>query len=246
MNNLPNIYEHKNQKLVSARELHEFLESKRDFSNWIKNRIDKYGFVYGQDFTSFNKIVERENGAAVRIEYALTIDMAKELSMVENNDRGKEARRYFIQKEKEAINNFGLISPTRKQLAEWVLQQEEELEKLRKENKSLTPKAELMDKVLDTDTNIDIGQVAKILELPFGRNTLFKKLREKRVFFKGKNEPIQEYIERGYFKLKEKLIERNNHENFTVIKILVTQKGLEFIAKLFQAEPSSKSLAKIS
>lgn len=97
----------------------------------------------------------------------------------------------------------------------------------------LRPKAELMEKVLDCDEMIDIGQTAKILELPFGRNTLFVKLREKGVFFKHRNEPKQEYIDKGYFTLREKVIEPNNHDSFTVVKTLVTQRGLEFIARLF-------------
>lgn len=88
-------------QVVSARDLHEFLESKRDFSNWIKIRIKKYGLIENEDYTSFNKIVERENGASTRIEYALTLDTAKELAMVEGNDKGREARKYFIDFEKE-------------------------------------------------------------------------------------------------------------------------------------------------
>jgi phage antirepressor YoqD-like protein len=114
-----------------------------------------------------------------------------------------------------------------------------------KQVKALEAKTELMDRVLDADEKIDIGQAAKILELPFGRNTLFEKLREKGIFFKNRNEPKQEYIERGFFQLKEKFIERNNHDGFVVIKVLVTQKGLEFIANLFRAVPAQKLLATI-
>ena len=106
-------------------------------------------------------------------------------------------------------------------------------------------KTELMDRVLDADEKIDIGQAAKILELPFGRNTLFQQLRDKGVFFKNRNEPKQEYIERGFFQLKEKFIERNSQDGFVVIKVLVTQKGLEFLANLFRAIPAQKLLATI-
>ncbi len=120
-------------------------------------------------------------------------------------------------------------------------------EKKRKEAeykiKQLQPKADLMNRVLDTGKNIDIGQAAKILDLPFGRNTLFTKLREKGIFFKNRNEPKQEYVNRGYFLLKEKLIEPENHDSFTVIKILVSQIGLEFIGKIFKSKNSSKQLA---
>ena len=85
--------------LVDARELHGFLESKRDFSNWITQRIKRYGFKEGVDYTSYNKIVERKKGATRRVEYNLTLNMAKELSMVENNDKGRQARLYFIEAE---------------------------------------------------------------------------------------------------------------------------------------------------
>ena len=125
---------------------------------------------------------------------------------------------------------------------------EEQVKRIRleKENAILKPKADLMDKVLDTDEKIDVGQVAKILELPFGRNTLFKKLRELGVFFKNRNEPKQEYIGRGYFQLKEKWIERNTHDSFMVVKVLVTQKGLAYISSLFDSSPESKLMAKMA
>lgn len=97
----------------------------------------------------------------------------------------------------------------------------------------LKPKAELMEKVLDCDQKIDIGQAAKILSLPFGRNTLFAQLRERGIFFKHRNEPKQEYIDRGYFVVRETWIEPNNHDGFSSLKVWVTQRGLEFIAKLF-------------
>lgn len=86
---------------VNARELHEFLEVGRDFSNWIKDRIEKYGFEEGIDYVlTLAKTGERNN--VVKHEYHLTLDMAKELSMVENNDKGRAARKYFIRVEKEA------------------------------------------------------------------------------------------------------------------------------------------------
>lgn len=83
---------------VSARELHTFLESKQDFSTWIKNRIEQYDFVENQDFIKLHKKMEANN--ATMIEYHITLDMAKELSMVERNDKGKQARKYFIECEK--------------------------------------------------------------------------------------------------------------------------------------------------
>ena len=102
MDALIKIFDNNGSQAVSARELHTFLESKQDFSTWMKNRIKKYGFIEGADFQSFDKIMEREIGATSRIEYALTIDCAKEISMVEGNEKGRQARKYFIECEKLA------------------------------------------------------------------------------------------------------------------------------------------------
>lgn len=126
-----------------------------------------------------------------------------------------------------------------------ITRQKKQLEQAHKKISMLAPKAEFMDKVMDTDQKIDIGQAAKIIQLPFGRNTLFKKLKEKGVFFANRNEPKQEYIKRGYFELKEKWIDRDNHDGFMVVKVLVTQKGLDFIAKLFEVIKQPKQMAMV-
>lgn len=102
MTELITITEQNGQRAVSARELHQFLEVGRDFSNWIKDRIEDYGFVENQDFVVFAKSGENSNGGRPLKEYAISIDMAKELSMVERNEKGKLARLYFIEMEKRA------------------------------------------------------------------------------------------------------------------------------------------------
>ena len=109
MKEIIKITEKDGQKAVNARELHEFLESKQDFSTWIKARIDKYGFVENQDFEVFHKIMENSQGGRPQIEYALSLDMAKELSMVENNEKGRMARKYFIECEKTVTNQTSLL-----------------------------------------------------------------------------------------------------------------------------------------
>lgn len=88
------------QLAVNARDLHSFLKVGRDFSNWIKGRINQYVFVENQDFISFSQNGEKPKGGRPTIEYHLTLDMAKELAMVENNEQGRKVRRYFIQCEK--------------------------------------------------------------------------------------------------------------------------------------------------
>lgn len=96
---------------VDARKLHTFLKVGRAFSNWIKGRIVEYGFVEGQDFVTAQNLSTpnpaRSNSRAQRtIEYHLTLDMAKELSMVERTEKGRQARRYFIECERIALGKM--------------------------------------------------------------------------------------------------------------------------------------------
>ena len=85
---------------VNARELHQFLVVGKDFSNWIKNRIEQYDFVEGVDYLLHKFMEQLPSGAKQKIDYHISIDMAKELAMVERSDKGREARRYFIECEK--------------------------------------------------------------------------------------------------------------------------------------------------
>ena len=96
------ITETNGQRAVNARDLHRFLGVGRDFSNWIKGRIEEYQFIKGQDFEVFTKFGENSSGGRPAKEYALSLDMAKELSMVEKTEQGRRARRYFIEMEKVA------------------------------------------------------------------------------------------------------------------------------------------------
>jgi len=91
------------RKLVPARELHKFLQNRKHFSDWFRHRCTKYRLEEGKDYIKVaSPVGEAKHGGHNAIEYALTLDTAKELSMVEASDRGKEAREYFIRKEKLA------------------------------------------------------------------------------------------------------------------------------------------------
>lgn len=112
----------RNQQLCDARDLHDFLGVGRDFSNWIKSRIDHFGFIEGEDYSPIlaNRDVAdgdvcspelasktERRGGHNRTEYHLSLDMAKELAMVENNDQGRQVRRYFITMEQQARESRG-------------------------------------------------------------------------------------------------------------------------------------------
>ncbi|AOA58218.1 antA/AntB antirepressor family protein [Acinetobacter larvae] len=87
---------------VNARDLHRWLESKQDFSTWIKRRIAKYKFQENMDYLIHQVVEQGVSGAKHKTEYLLTVDMAKELSMVECTDRGREVRLYYIEQEELA------------------------------------------------------------------------------------------------------------------------------------------------
>lgn len=89
------------QLAVNARDLHKFLKVGRRFTTWIQGRIAEYGFAENLDFISFSQSGEKPKGGRPTVEYHLTLDMAKELAMVENNEEGRKVRRYFIRCEKD-------------------------------------------------------------------------------------------------------------------------------------------------
>ena len=105
--------------VCDARTLHAFLDVGKDFSSWLKSRIDKYKFQEGQDFMQVVDSSAPQNGGAlksnsygdVKIDYHLSLDMAKELSMVENNEKGRQARKYFIDCERKALEAIGQHVP---------------------------------------------------------------------------------------------------------------------------------------
>jgi phage anti-repressor protein len=104
---LVSVYEDKEARtVVNAREMHDFVESGQDFSDWIKSRVEKYKFLEGEDFSI---ILWKSTGGRPAKEYLLSIDMAKEIAMVENNDKGRQVRKYFIECERRLRASRGLI-----------------------------------------------------------------------------------------------------------------------------------------
>ncbi len=110
------VYENsKNEKLINARELHKALKSKRDFSNWISDRIKKYDFKENEDFST---ILLESTGGRPKKEYILKLDVAKEISLIENNEQGRILRKYFIEIEKRYRNILDTTSNNSNQLVD--------------------------------------------------------------------------------------------------------------------------------
>lgn len=233
MEEIIKIEDHNGKRAVSARELHGFLESKQEFANWIKNRIKQYGFVENQDFEVFDNFVRNPQGGRPAVEYALSIDMAKELSMVENNEKGRIARKYFIACE-DKLKQGLLVMPNFSNPAEaaraWA-DQYEQRPKLEAKAREDAPKVEFFESVAESKDAVEMKAVSSTLNyVAVGRNKLFAILREQKVL-QSNNIPYQKYIDAGYFRTIE--TKKNCGTEVRIfIKTLVYQKGLDYIRKL--------------
>lgn len=208
----------------------------------IKDRIKSYDFIEGIDFQSFTEIVEREIGATKRIEYALSISMAKELSMIENNERGRQARKYFIACEE---NKHEL---SRKELALMVIQAEEEKEKLLLENNHLSetvnlqteelqkaaPKVNYYDNHLQSVNTQTSTQVAK--QIGMYAEKLHKKLKEIGIIYRQSGQWILHtpYSTFGLHSTRTQTYTRSDGSVGTSIYTVWTTKGVRFIISLYE------------
>lgn len=232
MTELIKISEYNGKRAVNARELHQFLESKQDFSNWIKNRIEKYDFVENQDYCSFNKIIEREIGATSRIEYALSVDMAKELSMVENNEKGRLARKYFIECEKiareGALASYQIEDPIKR--AERWIEEQKVRQALEAKNQEMQPKAQYFDELVERSLLTGFRDTAKEIGLKQGE--FINLLIDKGYIYrtpKGELRPIAKYAN-DLFEMKDFKSVTNDHAG---VRTWITVKGKKVFQLLF-------------
>jgi phage antirepressor YoqD-like protein len=149
----------------------------------------------------------------------------------------------------QMINNPDLVISLATQLKnerEEKARLEQEKKQLEEKNAKLKPKADFAEAAFKAEGKVDIGQAAKILNLGFGRNTLFKKLKEVGVFFKDRNEPKQKYIDAGYFEMTLlPPIHRDSHPDILYQKVLCKPKGLAYINQLFGGKPSDRKISPI-
>ncbi len=221
------------EQLVSARELYDFLQVKERFSRFMERNLE-YGFQNNIDYTPYQNVHPSNNQEF--LDYALTLDCAKEISMIQRSERGKDARRYFLECEKLAkqrlLPSYQIENPVER-AKKWIQEQEQVL-LLQEENKKLQFRSDFVDVVFETDGLFTMEEVAKILKLPFGRNTMLRKLREKKLFLES-NTPKQSLINSGYFKVSEQIIDTNKFKKL-VSTAYATSKGIGYIHKIFKDE----------
>lgn len=230
MNELLKVNYEADRITLSARELHEFLEIKTEFAKWM-HRMCEYGFSKDVDYRVIVKNDENPLGGRPSTDYEITIDMAKEIAMIQRNEKGKQARQYFIEVEKQ------WNSPERV-IARGLIESQKMIENLNQQVIEMKPKAEFFDQVASSKTAIQMSEVAKVLNYPnFGRNRLFEFLRNKKVLM-ATNIPYQKYVDCGYFRVIEQKYTKPNGDTAINIKTLVYQKGINFIKKILDKELS--------
>lgn len=140
------------KQLVSAREVYTFLELRDDqFNRWFSNCVEKYDFVEGSDFST---MMSESTGGRPKQDYIVTLEMAKELSMVSNTPKGKLARKYFIECERKLMESVPKLPSNYKEALRELIKLEEEKEQLAIErDKAILTKAYISDKKTATAMN---------------------------------------------------------------------------------------------
>jgi anti-repressor protein len=231
MNELIKIYDRNGKKVVSAKDLHVFVDMLTRFDIWIMRMLE-YGFIENVDYQCLYKNVPMPNGGEKQaiLDYALTIDCAKEISMLQRNDKGKLARQYFIEMEKVALQTKSFELPkTFAEALQLAADQAKQIELQGTKIKELEPKAEVYEKIADSSNLISIGEAAKTLNIGLGRNRLFEKLRDLNILM-GNNVPYQQYVDQGYFETKIKPITMGDITQ-DKITTFVTGKGMIWLTK---------------
>jgi len=228
MNELIKINYESDRPTVLARDLHEFLEVKTAYKDWFP-RMCEYGFAEGEDYCSF--LSDRSDGlpGKPRQDAQLTIDMAKEICMLQRNEKGKQARQYFLQLEREWNSPEAVMSRALRMA-------EERLERFKTINANLSvqnaimqPKAEYFDGLCDRESLTGVRETAKLLGLK--QNDFVKWLIDHKYIYRdkrGRLMPYAEHVDSGLFTVKETY---NDKTDWTGVQMLVTVKGKERFLK---------------
>ena len=223
MNELIKINYESDRPTVLARDLHEFLEVKTAYKDWFP-RMCEYGFAEGEDYCSF--LSDRSDGlpGKPRQDAQLTIDMAKEICMLQRNEKGKQARQYFLQLEREWNSPEAVMSRALRMA-------EERLERFKTINANLSvqnaimqPKAEYFDGLCDRESLTGV-KTAKLLGLK--QNDFVKWLIDHKYIYRdkrGRLMPYAEHVDSGLFTVKETY---NDKTDWTGVQMLITVKGKE-------------------
>ena len=225
MNELIKINYESDRPTVLARDLHDFLEVKTAYKDWFP-RMCEYGFTEGEDFCSF---LSESTGGRPATDAQLTIDMAKEICMLQRNEKGKQARQYFLQLEREWNSPEAVMSRALR-MAEKRLERFKTINaNLSVQNAIMQPKAEYFDGLCDRESLTGVRETAKLLGLK--QNDFVKWLIDHKYIYRdkrGRLMPYAEHVDSGLFTVKETY---NDKTDWTGVQMLITVKGKERFLK---------------
>ena len=235
MNELFNVTTNGDKLTLSARELHKELNVTDRFTRWFE-RMGEYGFEENIDFTSVKSSTLVNNGATRELQdYRITLDMAKEIAMLQRNEKGKEIRKKLIELEK-AWNSPEKVMARALDIAH------KTIANLQIENEEMKPKAIFADAVATSDTSILIGDLAKLIKqngTDIGQKRLFERMRNDGYLIKkgtSKNMPTQMAMEKGLFEVKERVISNPDGSTRITRTTKVTGQGQIFFINKFKKE----------
>lgn len=220
---------------VLARDLYEFLGVSTRFNDWFP-RMCEYGFWEGIDYYSF--LSNRSDGrpGKPKQDAQLTISMAKEICMLQRNERGKQARQYFLKIEEMWNDPDRVIARGYALLQKKVHVLEEKIEED-------SPKVLWAEQCLKSKTNMTVEEFSKVIfqkeDIEMGRNKTFAYLREKKLI-RSTNLPYQRYMDQGWFVVTVNLIE-TDRGTFQNKQTLITPKGQQAILKMIKEEQNNAS-----
>ena len=219
------------QPTVSARELHEFLEVETRFNDWF-HRMCEYGFTENHDFRFYSKMSNTSGGRPAQ-DAEITLDMAKELCMLQRNEKGKQARQYFLQLEKD-WNSPEKVMARALQIAE------KQIKTMSAQIEADKPKVLFADSVAASHTSILVGELAKLLKqngVDMGQNRLFAWMRNNGYLIRRMgtdyNMPTQRSMDMGLFEIKETSITHADGHTSVNKTPKVTGKGQQYFVSLF-------------
>lgn len=243
MNELIKVEVKNGEQLVSGRELHKFLGIGTEYMKWF-SRMTNYGFIENVDFIVIVKNDEDDTafgGIRKSTDHLIKLNMAKEISMLQRNEKGKEARTYFIKCE-EAWNSPEMILARANQIQSRMIEDyAKKIEVLENKIQEDKPKVEFYNDVTDSKHTCDMQTVAKVLNFKgVGRNTLFEILRNENIL-QADNKPYQKFVDAGWFRLIEtKYNDEKSGELRIYFKTVVFQKGIEKISNILKELGYSK------
>lgn len=230
---IPVTQNEKDEVVVSGRDLHEFLEIKTRYDTWIHRMID-YGFEENADYiTLAQKRATAQGNFTNYVDHILKLDMAKEISMIQRNDKGKQARHYFLQIEK-AWNSPDMVMKRALQIAD------KKIVSLETKIEQDKPKVLFADAVDSSTSSILVGELAKLITqngYDIGQNRLFDWLRENGYLIKRKgdsyNLPTQRSMDLEIMDIKKRVHNNPDGSIRTTRTTKITGKGQQYFINKF-------------